>query len=133
VKVFFDTGVLAAGLATRGICGDLLETAIHEHELIVSQQVLVELKRVLSDRLHLPAKVAGAFLRLLKEDALIVESRKKPSVPIEDVDDIAIIACALESDADALVTGDKELLELRRFGELAILSPRQLWQKFAAV
>ena len=133
MKVFFDTNVLAAGLATRGLCSDLLESAIHDHELIVSQQVLTELKRVLADRLRLPAPVVTGFLRLLKEDARIAESGRKPSVPIEDVDDIALIACALEAGADALVTGDRELLELRRCGSLPILSPRQLWQRFAGL
>jgi putative PIN family toxin of toxin-antitoxin system len=132
VRVFLDTNVLAAAIATRGLCSELLEAVIHDHELVTCQPVLVELKRVLSAKFRLPAPVVDGYLALLKTEARIVASRKKPSVPIKDTDDIPILACALDA-ADVFVTGDKELLDLRRVGKLPIISPRQLWNRLAGL
>ena len=35
MKVFFDTNVLIAAFATRGLCADLFAHVLLEHELIV--------------------------------------------------------------------------------------------------
>ena len=72
------------------------------------------------------------FLGLLKTETLVVESKKKLSVSIKDADDIPILACAIEGKADAFVTGDKELLDLKRIN-LTIISPRQLWNRLAGL
>jgi putative PIN family toxin of toxin-antitoxin system len=133
VRVFLDTNVLAAAVTTRGLCSELLENVMHDHELLTCQQVLVELKRVLSGKLRVPVPVVESFIGLLKIEARVVESRKKPSIPTKDTDDIPILACAIDAAADVFVTGDKELLDLRRIGKLAIVSPRQLWNRLAGL
>jgi len=40
LKVFLDTNVLASSIATRGLCSELLESVIHDHELLTCQPVL---------------------------------------------------------------------------------------------
>jgi putative PIN family toxin of toxin-antitoxin system len=127
VKVFLDTNVLANSIATRGLCSELLESVIHDHELLTCQPVLSELERVLADKLRLPDPVVAGFLGLLKAEGSVVESRNRPAIPIKDTDDIPILACAIAGGADVFVTGDKELLGLGRIGNLPIVSPRQLW------
>lgn len=133
MRVFLDTNVLAAAVATRGLCSELLESVMHDHELLTCQQVLAELKRTLAGKLRLPAPVVEKFLALLKTEARIVESRKKLSISIKDADDISILACAIAADADVFVTGDKELLALRRVGKLPVISPRELWNRLAGL
>jgi predicted nucleic acid-binding protein len=56
VKVFLDTNVLVSGFVTRGLCADVIRLALAEHELIVAQVVLAELKRVLKQKIELPAE-----------------------------------------------------------------------------
>jgi len=127
VRVFLDTNVLASSIATRGLCSELLESVIHDHELLTCQPVLLELERVLADKLRLPEPVVAGFLGLLKAEGTVVESRKNPSIPIRDANDVPILACAIAGKADVFVTGDKELLDLRRIEDVAIVSPRELW------
>ena len=127
MKVFLDTNVLASSIATRGLCSELLENVIHDHELLTCQQVLLELERILARKFGLPAAVVSGFLTLLEAQARLVTSRKSPRIPIKDADDVAILACALAGEADVFVTGDKELLDLKRIENLVILSPRELW------
>jgi uncharacterized protein len=131
LKVFLDTNVLASGIATRGLCSELLESVIHDHELLTCQPVLRELERVLSEKLRLPETVVARFLALLKAEGTVVESRKNPSIPIKDTNDIPILACAIAGKADVFVTGDKELLDLRKIEDLAVVSPRELWNRLA--
>ncbi len=133
MKVFLDTNVLASGIATRGLCSELLESVIHDHELLTCKPMLQELERVLTEKLRLPEAVVAGFLALLKAEGTVVESRKNPSIPIKDTDDIPILACAIAGKADVFVTGDKELLELRKIEDLAVISPRELWNRLAGL
>ena len=133
MKVFLDTNVLASSIATRGLCSELLESIIHDHELLTCQPVLSELERVLADKLNLPDRVIAGFLDLLKAEGRVVESRGNPAIPIKDAADIPILACAIAGEADVFVTGDRELLDLRRIGNLPIVSPRELWRQLMGV
>ena len=133
MKVFLDTNVLASGIATRGLCSELLESVIHDHELLTCRPVLKELDRVLTEKLRLPEAVVSGFLALLKAEGTVVESRKKLSIPIKDADDIRILACTIAGKANVFVTGDKELLDLRKFENLAVVSPRELWNQLAGL
>ena len=133
MKVFLDTNVLASGIATRGLCSELLESVIHDHERLTCQPVLRELEGVLIEKLRLPEAVVAGFLALLKAEGTMVESRKNPSIRIKDTDDIAILACAIAGKADVFVTGDKELLSLRKIEGLAVVSPRELWNRLAGL
>ena len=133
MKVFLDTNALASGIATRGLCSELLESVIHDHELLTCQPVLRELEGVLIEKLRLPEAVVAGFLALLKAEGTMVESRKNPSIRIKDSDDIAILACAIAGKADVFVTGDKELLSLRKIEDLAVVSPRELWNRLAGL
>lgn len=133
MKVFLDTNVLASGLATRGLCSELLESVINEHELLTCDPVLHELRRVLSEKFGLPERVIAGFLVLLKSEGRIVRAGNMPALSFEDPGDIPILACAISGQADVFVTGDKALLGLGRIEGIPILSPRRLWQKLAGL
>lgn len=133
MKVFLDTNVLAASAATRGLCSELLEQVIHDHELLTCQPVLAELERVLVGKLGLPDPVASGFLALVRAEGRVVEPGEVPAVRIRDTADIGILACAIGGGADVFVTGDKELLDLRRVGDLPIVSPRDLWLQLMGI
>ena len=133
MRIFLDTNVLASSIATRGLCSELLEAVIHDHELLTCQPVRQELKRVLTEKFRLPGPVVEGFLNLLKTEARLVASQKTPAIPIKDADDILILACAIAGEAEVFVTGDKELLDLQKIGSLPIVSPRQLWLQLAGL
>lgn len=133
MRVFLDTNVLASSIATRGLCSELLESVIHDHELLTCQPVLQELERVLAGKFRLPAPAVERFLGLLKTESRVVASKKTPSIAIRDASDIPILACAIAGEADVFVTGDKELLALRKVDNLPIVSPRDFWLQLAGL
>ena len=55
-----------------------------------------------------------------------------PDIKIRDKDDLIILSSALDGNADLLVTGDKELLDLGKIGKIEIVSPRGFWKKVRA-
>ena len=127
MKVFPDTNVLVAAFATRGLCTDLLRTILAKHELVLGQVVLVELERVMRDKLRVPEAVIAAALELLREYPVAAPTEPLPRIRCRDKDDIVVLACALASGADVLVTGDRDLLVLAGKSPLRIVDPRELW------
>ena len=132
MKVFLDTNVLAGAAATRGLCGDVLREVLACHELLISEQVLGELHRVLRGKFGMPQELIEDFLLLLRQDITHVEA-VLPQIELCDKDDLGILGAAIQGGADVLVTGDKELLALDRVESLAILSPRQFWEGLRTV
>ena len=133
MRIFLDTNVLASSIATRGLCSELLESIVHDHELLTCQPVLDELECVLVEKFRLPAPVVEGFLGLLKTEGQVIASQKAPSISIKDASDIPILAHAIAGKADVFVTGDKELLDLRRVDNLPIVSPREFWLQLAGL
>jgi predicted nucleic acid-binding protein len=53
VKVALDTNVLVSAVATRGLCADIFNHILAEHQLVVGVTVLSELQRVLREKMRL--------------------------------------------------------------------------------
>jgi uncharacterized protein len=133
VRVLLDTNVLASGLATRGLCAEVVEAVINEHQLLTCAPVMKELERILSRKFLLPAQVVRGFLGLLESEGELVSAVTVRVMKFEDPDDIPILACAVGGRADVLVTGDKAMLGLGKIEGIPILSPRLFWQRLAGL
>ncbi|MDP2759957.1 MAG: putative toxin-antitoxin system toxin component, PIN family [Sideroxyarcus sp.] len=132
MRVFLDTNVLVSALATRGLCTELYERLLTEHEVVIGEPVVAEVLNIMQRKFRagneLLVKVE-AELRLLE---IVPAQPVAPALPIKDRDDPWIIACALAGKADCFVTGDAELLGLVKVGNLPIFSPRTCWEKLLA-
>jgi len=129
MRVFLDTNVIASAIATRGLCADVLRSAIEFHELVVSEHLLGELRRILKDKFGaLPGSIADV-VDLLHQDTIMADSSPLLDLALKDIADIAIITSAVNGGAELLVTGDKEMLTVKRVGALDIITPRQFWER----
>jgi putative PIN family toxin of toxin-antitoxin system len=128
MKVFLDTNVLASALATRGLCADVLREVLSNEILVVSQDVLDELKDVLCRKFGFPVAGAAEAVAFVRIDTIIAKPTAIISVSISDADDIPILSAAIAADADVFVTGDKLLQGLKRIGRMLIVGPRGFWE-----
>jgi len=129
MRIFLDTNVLASAVATRGLCSDVFREVLAYHELIICECLLKELKRVLHKKFLLSSSLISEVLTLLHQDTVLVRSSDTLRVPIKDKDDLKILSAALNGDAQLFVTGDKELLALRKIKSMCIVSPRGFWEE----
>lgn len=127
MKVFFDTNVLVAAFATRGLCADLFAHVLLEHELIVGEVVLDELRETLRTKIKLPKKSIDEIERLLREATVVAKPRKHLGLKISDPDDEWVVASAVAGAADVLVTGDAAVLGIAARSPLKITNPRGFW------
>ena len=127
MRVFLDTNVLASAVATRGICADILQTALSEHEVVVSEQVLTELRRTLKEKFRTSDELADETDEFLRREAQVVGEAPKLEIAVRDKDDVSIVEQAVAGAADVLVTGDKDLIEMGEDRPIRILTPRGFW------
>lgn len=131
MRAFLDTNILVSALATRGLCADLYERLLTEHEVVIGEPVVLEVLDILQRKFKateaLLTKVE-AELRLLE---VIPAQASAPNLPINDKEDPWVLACALQAKADYFVTGDAELLALGSVEQLPIISPRACWDSLA--
>jgi putative PIN family toxin of toxin-antitoxin system len=126
VRVVFDTNVLVAAFVAEGICSKLLTRGRKKQfHLIVCPVILQEFDRVLIKKFSATRNETRSALQIVSE---AIHSVVHPSQSVQSVcrdpDDDAILACALEARADYLVTGDVDLLELKVFKGIRIVTPR---------
>lgn len=129
MRVALDTNVLVAAAATRGLCADVLNLVLVEHELILGETVLSELKRVLRDKIRVPGKTIDEFIALLRQEATVVNKAEELKVRIRDKTDLPVLSEAIAGDAEVLVTGDADLTVIADELPIRILSPRGFWEK----
>ena len=129
MKVFFDTNVLVSAVISRGLCRDLLRTATEEHDVVVSQLVVDEFKRVLRDKFGATPPALGKALMLLDD----VEVTTNPTVALEagalESNDTLILTAAIDAQADVLVTGDHGMLAKAMNSSIDAVSPREFMER----
>jgi uncharacterized protein len=128
VRVFFDTNVLVAAFATRGLCADLFAHVLLEHELVVGEVVLRELRSKLKSKLKLPGTTIDEIDALLRESPVVPRPASHLRLGISDGDDEWVVASAVAAGADVLVTGDAAVLKVAARAPSRIVSPRGLWE-----
>ncbi len=128
MRVFLDTNVLVSALATRGICADVLQVVLADHALIVGETVLGELRRVLREKLNVPLATVESVEAFLRRQGVLVERAPALGIEVRDPDDVAVLEQAIAGEADMLVTGDRDLLEINEDITVRIVSPRGLWE-----
>ena len=128
MRVFLDTNVLVSAVATRGLCADVLREILVSHQLVVSNPLVLELKNILHTKIGLPKEIIYDFVEVLTQDSILSENIDLVAIDINDKADILILSTALNGNAELFVTGDKELLELRKIQSMRIVSPRKFWE-----
>ena len=129
MKVFFDTNVLVSAFTTRGLSADVFRLVVAEHELLIGEVNLTEVRRVLHDRFKVPPAEIALVEDQLRTHTIVARPAAPSDVPQRDRDDAWVLASALAGGAELLVTGDKDLLSVAERAPLPIVDPRGWWDR----
>lgn len=124
MKIVLDANVIIAAFATRGLCESIMEVCLSEHDIALGDDLLDEILRNLWHKIKLPPDVVDNIGVLLREHSNILIPLPLASNVCRDPDDVKILGLAVASNADYIVTGDKDLLVLKSFQGIPILNPR---------
>ena len=132
MRVVLDTNVLLAGVATHGICEGLLSLSFRDHSVVLSEHILNELAEHYVGKFKASGEQVSLVVETLRKHCEIVEPALVSPDAFGDVDDLPVLGTAVAGRADALITGDKRLLELGNYQGILILSPRNLYDRIRA-
>jgi uncharacterized protein len=131
LRVVLDTNQLVSSLlSTQGLQAQLIDAwRRRAYVLLLAPGQIDEVGEVLgrpkiAKKYAVPPCDRGAFLDLLRAEAILLPDAPAPAV-CRDPDDDDVLGCAMAGAADYLVTGDADLLSLSQYRGVSIVGARE--------
>lgn len=132
MKVILDTNVFISGIFFKGIPYKILQAWRNRKiELVMSKEILNEYIKV-GDELscQYPGVSIIPFLRLVIENASFVDAHRLKKQICDDPDDDKFIECAIASNTQIIISGDKHLLKVSGYNKIKVLRPRDFIERY---
>jgi len=124
MRIVLDTNVIVAAFAARGLCESVLELCLDRHEILLSEPLMAEIRKNLRKKIKLSTHTIEQIEHLLRENGTTLVPESIPPDACRDPGDAHVLGLAAAGQAECLVTGDDDLLVLKRFRQCRILNPR---------
>ncbi|PIW90762.1 MAG: putative toxin-antitoxin system toxin component, PIN family, partial [Nitrospirae bacterium CG_4_8_14_3_um_filter_44_28] len=129
MRVVLDSNVIIAAFASRGLCSEVFEVCLSGHSIVTSEHILSEVKTNLIKKIRLPESIVKDIMEYLRDEAERVNPSELTDSPCRDKDDNIIIGTALSGNAEFIITGDEDLLVLKTYKGIDIITPREFWSR----
>ena len=100
---------------------------------MISDFILEELRRKLSEKFGFPARDANQVAAFLRRISIVVPPADLPSDLCRDPTDVPVLGTAVAGECSLLISVDRDLLDLRSIEEIPIVRPREYWRRNAAI
>jgi uncharacterized protein len=136
MRVVVDVNVWISGFLWKGIPEQVLLLAENQQITIFASEVLLTELEITLNRSKFQPKIEDQDSTV--ETLMNIAHRLSNSVPITSVDvpqlrdpkDAMILATALSANAEAIITGDRDLLILTEFASIPILTPQNFLELY---
>jgi putative PIN family toxin of toxin-antitoxin system len=128
MRILLDTNVLIAAFISHGVCAELLEYCAYHHDLISSDFILKEFRENLAIKFKISIRESSEATQLLATRMNIVKPLELDSKTCRDQDDDRILGTAIAGQCQCVITGDKDLLVLKKYKGVDIISPQDFWK-----
>ena len=129
MKVIFDTNAVFSAFATRGLAHAVFELCLDKHTILFSETILSELFSHMQNKLKMPAENVHMIISYLRESCMLGEEVFVNNKACRDIKDIHILGLAEKMRPEFFVTGDEDLLVLKKYQKTLIVTPREFWEK----
>ena len=132
MKVVIDTNILVSAAIRDGIPEIVIQFIVDrpEFEWIVSQEIMIEYIEVLQRRkLKLSEEIQQEWINLLHTVTRLIEVNIEVDFP-RDRKDAKFLACAIASNTDFLITGDRDFEDIQMSENTTILSVKDFKKLF---
>jgi putative PIN family toxin of toxin-antitoxin system len=124
-RVVLDTNVLLSAFIFGGNPEKLFELARTKRiQLLVSPSILAEFAARLRDKFLWEDEDIADAVRTIGYCSELIKSKSRISVLSDDPDN-RVLECAVEGNADFIVSGDHHLLDLKKFRTVRIVKASQ--------
>ena len=130
-RVVLDTNVTIAAFFWKGyprIIYDLIREK--KFVMLLSSDMEKEFIRVLGyPKFGLTSKEIPPFIINLRSNAEFIEIKSKISLISDDPTDNIFLECAIDSNADYIISGDKHILDFGKYKNIQIVKPKEFLLK----
>jgi uncharacterized protein len=131
VRVLLDSNVWLAILATDGFCRRVWRHARRACQFYGSEDIVSEIQEKLHAKFGFSRRHAHLMTLFVAQQMELVEVMSVVKACADPSDD-GILAAALDAECSLLVTGDADLLALKKFQGMDIVTPRQFSESIRA-
>lgn len=123
-RVVLDSNVIVSGLGWSGPPAKIADAALEgQFALLTSEPLLAELRRVLAyPKLAKVIDEAERLVDLVAASGEVIQTSSMLAV-VDDESDNRVLEAAVDGDADYIVSGDDDLLDLGSFQGIPIVAP----------
>jgi putative PIN family toxin of toxin-antitoxin system len=135
MRIVVDTNVLISAFFWGGLPADVVEANREGRcTIVTSEALLAELLLVLqrdkfTKQLQRMNRTPQEFLHNYRADVEVVDVIPLAQPVSDDPDDDRVLACALSGKAEAIVSGDDDLLRLKSFSDIPVMRPAEFLEK----
>lgn len=123
MRVVLDTNVLISAFLFKGISAGVYDYCTSQTEVCLSGWIMKEFLGKLEVKFKVDSIIRKEIEEVIRERVTI----SKPSTPLpticRDKDDNQVLQIAESTKADFIITGDKDLLILKKFATTQIVTP----------
>jgi len=129
--VVFDSSVWISAFQFGGTPLQALDLVSGRSTIAVCPQILDEVRSILKSKFNWPKENIDDALSDYARDIVLCQVSGRLRGICRDPNDDMIIECAMASEADLIISGDKDLLVVKQYNRVRILTPRAFLEEFS--
>ena len=129
-RVVLDSNIFISALNFGGQPMRVLDMAIaREIDVAISQPLLAEVMRVLRDKFGWAENELADAQAFIRGIAKWVTPTQTLDAVKADPDDNRVLECAVTAPSEVIVTGDRDLLRLKSYGDITIMKAAEFVER----
>ncbi len=129
IRAVLDTNIIISSVFWKGNPHEVVRKGIlGEFQMVMSAAIMEEITDKLRNKFKFPETGIQELIDILLTYGHIVEPSSRFNV-VRDKKDDKILECAFDGKADYIVTGDPDLLELKEFRGVRIVTAKDFLER----